>query len=293
MKKIVNEWDETNAWKEVYSCVFLMIRCERRQSWRRWMESGVALVTGVGRLRGIGRAVCVELAQRGFDIFFTYWSDYDQAMPWSVAADEPAQIQAELTAMGVRCESFELDLSLEDSVNTLLNTVEQVLGPPRILINNATYSTKTGIDTLTASELDRHYAVNLRATTLLTLEFIRRFELGAGGRIINLTSGQSLGPMSDEIAYAVTKGAIETLTTTLAQKIATSGITINAVNPGPNDTGWMSDELRAQLLSAFPMGRVGIPADAAKLIGFLASAEATWITGQVIHSEGGFRRESL
>jgi 3-oxoacyl-[acyl-carrier protein] reductase len=122
------------------------------------------------------------------------------------------------------------------------------------------------------------------------MEFITRFSFKKGGRIVNLTSGQSLGPMPSEIAYAITKGAIETLTYTLSQEIAAKGITINAVNPGPNDTGWMDDQLKADLIKRFPMKRLGTPQDTANLIGFLASEEAEWITGQIIHSEGGFKR---
>ena len=96
--------------------------------------------------------------------------------------------------------------------------------------------------------------------------------------------------MPNEIAYAITKGAIETLTNTLSQEIASKGITINAVNPGPNDTGWMNNKMKKELLDQFPMNRVGVPEDTAKLIGFLASEDAEWITGQIIHSEGGFKR---
>ena len=96
--------------------------------------------------------------------------------------------------------------------------------------------------------------------------------------------------MPNEIAYAITKGAIETLTYTLSQKIASKGITINAVNPGPNDTGWMNEKMKTELLSQFPMNRIGKPKDTANLIGFLASKEAEWITGQIINSEGGFKR---
>ena len=96
--------------------------------------------------------------------------------------------------------------------------------------------------------------------------------------------------MPDEIAYAITKGAVETLTYTLSQKIASKGITINAVNPGPNDTGWMDDDFRNSLTDRFPMKRMGKPEDTAKLIGFLVSEDAEWITGQIIHSEGGFIR---
>jgi 3-oxoacyl-[acyl-carrier protein] reductase len=80
------------------------------------------------------------------------------------------------------------------------------------------------------------------------------------------------------------------LTVSLSLALAPRGITVNAVNPGPTDTGWMDDETRAWLLPRFPLGRIGVAADAARLVAFLASSEAGWITGQVIHSEGGFAR---
>lgn len=255
------------------------------------MNNKIALVTGVSRLKGIGRAICYELAQRGFDIFFTYWAAYDNQMPWKVQPDEPGLIQQEIRDIGVRCEKLELDLTNENAVDELLSEVKQQLGSPVVLVNNATYSTRTSIEDLNAQELDRHYAVNLKATTLLTLAFIKQFSCTEHGRIINLSSGQSLEPMPNEIAYAVTKGAIETLTYTLSQEIASRGITINAVNPGPNDTGWMPEKLKKKLAQQFPMGRLGTPQDAAKLIGFLASEDAAWITGQVIHAEGGFKRQ--
>ena len=96
--------------------------------------------------------------------------------------------------------------------------------------------------------------------------------------------------MPNEIAYAITKSAIENLTYTLSSEIAVKGITINAVNPGPNDTGWMNKELKKELIKSFPMGRMGQPSDIANLIAYLISEEAEWITGQIIHSEGGFKR---
>jgi 3-oxoacyl-[acyl-carrier protein] reductase len=250
----------------------------------------IAIITGVSRLKGIGRSICIELAKKDFDIFFTYWTDYDKQMPWGIFDNEPDMIENEIRKLGVNCHKIELDLSINESIDILLNAVDNKMGFPSILINNATYSTSTNIDNLTASELDKHYAINLRATTLLTTGFIKRFKFASGGRIISLTSGQSLGQMSDEIAYAITKGAIETLTYTLSNKAAQKGITINAVNPGPTDSGWMDAELRNAIISKTAMNRIGMPIDAARLIGFLASDEAEWITGQVIHSEGGFTR---
>jgi 3-oxoacyl-[acyl-carrier protein] reductase len=117
------------------------------------------------------------------------------------------------------------------------------------------------------------------------VEFAKRFS-GQHGRIINLTSGQSLHPMSGELAYAATKGAVEAFTVSLAGGLADKKITVNAVDPGATDTGWMSDELKAAILSQSPLGRIGQPQDAARLIAFLASEAAEWITGQIIHSRG-------
>jgi 3-oxoacyl-[acyl-carrier protein] reductase len=108
-----------------------------------------------------------------------------------------------------------------------------------------------------------------------------------GGRIINLTSGQGIGPMPGELAYVATKGAVEAFTVSLSAEVAGLGITANAVDPGATDTGWMTPDLKAALASHAPQGRVGLPEDAARLVRFLASEEAGWITGQVIHSRGG------
>jgi 3-oxoacyl-[acyl-carrier protein] reductase len=136
--------------------------------------------------------------------------------------------------------------------------------------------------------LDRHYAVNMRSTALLCKEFVQRWGGGPGGRIINMTSGQSVTPMPGELAYVMTKGAIEALTTSLAAGVAARGITVNAVDPGVTDTGWIGEELKAQFIAQSPRDRVGLPQDAANLLCFLASAQAEWITGQVLHSRGGF-----
>jgi 3-oxoacyl-[acyl-carrier protein] reductase len=240
----------------------------------------VAVVTGTGRRWGIGAAICRALAEKGADVFFTHWGEDE---------DRPEALLEELRDTGVRAESIELDLSLPESPERLLDAVVERLGLPSVLVNNAAHSTRDGYETLDATILDAHYAVNLRATALLSVLFARRFE-GELGRIINLTSGQSLGPMAGELAYAATKGAIEAFTRTLAAEVGHKGITVNAVNPGPTDTGWITEDLRSELSSKFPFGRVGEPEDAARLVAFLAGDEASWITGQTIHSEGGFLR---
>ncbi len=258
---------------------------------REELRGRVALVTGAGRHRGIGSAICRALAARGADVVLSYWKAYDREMPWATDEEEPETLVEELRATGVRAEAIEVDFSLPESPELLLDAAEDRLGRPSILVNNAAHSTSDGYETLNAETLDAHYAVNVRAMALLSVLFARRFEAGSRGRIINFTSGQSLGPMVEELAYAASKGAIEAFTRTLAAEIGHKGITVNAVNPGPTDTGWMSEEVQREILPKFPTGRIGQPEDAARLVAFLASDEAQWITGQVIHSEGGFLRE--
>jgi len=251
----------------------------------------IALVTGASRRQGIGAAICRELAAAGHDLVFSHWQAYDHASAWGGDADGPAALLAELRGTGVRAEALAVDLALPETPERLLDEATARLGFPTVLVNNAAHSTNDDYATLTAASLDAHYAVNLRATALLCVAFARRWHGGPGGRIINLSSGQGRGPMPGELAYAASKGAIEAFTVSLAAGVGHLGITVNAVNPGPTDTGWMTPEIKAALLPKFPSGRIGQPADVARLIAFLASPEAGWITGQIIHSEGGFLRE--
>ena len=255
----------------------------------------LAIVTGASRLRGIGAAVCLALAGAGVDIFFTHWSPYDRRMPWGAEEDEPAHLQRHVQALGVRCEHLMIDLGTVDAPQRIMHAVQTQLGPASILVNNATHDDTTApFDQLDGPTLDAYYAVNMRGTMLLSIEFARQFAGSTGtagskgGRIINLTSGQGRGAMPGKLAYAATKGAIEAFTITLAVEVAPRGITVNAIDPGPTDTGWMTEEVKRELLPRFPMGRIGQPEDAARLITFLASEEAGWITGQIIRSTGGY-----
>lgn len=247
------------------------------------IHNSIAVVTGVSHSQGIGAAICRELAKNGIDIFFTHWQAEES---W------PALFLKEINNYGVRCESLEIDLADKKSVSALMHKVKSLLGTPTILVNNAAYSSRDGYENLDADILDRHYEVNVRAACLLSVEFVKHLEKESinYGRIINITSGQAQGPMLNELAYVASKGAITAFTLTLSAEVAPLGITVNAVNPGPTDTGWMTDEIKQTLVPKFPSGRLGQPEDAARLVAFLASKEAGWITGQVINSEGGFLR---
>ena len=228
----------------------------------------IALVTGAGNPRGIGAACVRALAARGAAVAFT-------VMPGETAADD------------LPGTAFTTDLSEAVAPEHLMDAVTEQIGHPTVLVNNAAHSTRDGFEALNAETIDAHYAVNVRAPMLLSALLARAER---PGRIVNLVSGQFLGPMPGELAYTASKGALDAFTRQLAAEVAHLGITVNAVGPGPNDTGWIDDDLRTELLPRFPMGRLGRPEDAAALVAWLCSDAAGWVTGQVIHSEGGFLR---
>lgn len=253
-------------------------------------QKRIAVVTGASRRRGIGAAVCRALAAMKVDIFFTYWEAHDQAL-YGKEEEGARELFSRLCEKGVRCEYMEADLSLPQAAKQIIDEVEARLGTPSILVNNAAHDDRqVPFDQVNATTLDTYYAVNMRGTILLSVEFARRFSLSSGGRIINLTSGQGVGAMPGKIPYIATKGAIEAFTVTLAAEVASRGITVNAVDPGPTDTGWISadPDLKRTLVDNAPFGRIGQPEDAARLIAFLASDAAQWITGQIMRSRGGF-----
>lgn len=250
------------------------------------LSGKVAIVTGASRRQGIGAAVCRMFARHGADVFFTHWRAYDREQPYGDDPDGPGALMRELETTGVRVSAAEVDLVASDAAIQLMDLVEETLGAPSILVNNAVHSRKSDAMTLDAESLDAHYAVNVRALALLSVEFARRFRDGRGGRIVNFTSGQGLMPMPNTLAYATTKGAVEAFTTSLAEGVAHLGITVNAIDPGGTDTGWMPDELKRAILEDSAFGRIGQPEDAARLATFLASEAGEWITGQIIRSRG-------
>jgi 3-oxoacyl-[acyl-carrier protein] reductase len=245
-------------------------------------QNKLALVTGVGRTAGIGAAICREIAKNGGDIFFTYWQPYDKETHSENSENDHTEITTELEQFGVRVGSAEIDLSVPDSAEKLFQVVEKELGTPAILINNACHDFEIPFIELSPEILDKHYAVNVRAVAMLCKEFTKR---GNAGHIISMTSGQSLGSMGGhKIPYTITKAALEMLAPQLAPELAKLNISINSLDPGPTDTGWMTEELKEIILKDSKKGRLTLPKDIGKLVVEIL-AEKKYVSGEVIHAE--------
>jgi 3-oxoacyl-[acyl-carrier protein] reductase len=252
----------------------------------RELEGRVALVTGVTRRAGIGAAIARELAQAGAKVFVAYFRKYDQSQSWGVDLDEPDSLIKDLNAFS-EVSGLELDLSLPSAPRELIQRVLSEFGRVDILVNNAAHWEAGGVDQVDAARLDRHYSVNTRAPVLLCSEFARNRGTPDPGRIINITSGQGQGPMPGELAYIVTKAALDVLTVTLGVELAHKRITVNAIDPGPTDTGWISPGQRAELIRGSDAGRIAVPEDTARLVRLLAHEDAAYVTGQIIRVQPG------
>jgi 3-oxoacyl-[acyl-carrier protein] reductase len=244
----------------------------------RELEGRVALVTGVTRRAGIGAAIARELAGAGAKVFIAFFRPYDQRQPWGLEAGETDALLDELRALSDTC-GLEIDLGQASGPRELIERTFAQFGRIDVLVNNAAHWEPGGVDVVDAAQLDRHYAVNTRATVLLCAEFARCESAGGSRRIINITSGQGAGPMPGELAYVVTKSALDALTLTLSAELAPRNITVNAIDPGPTDSGWLSGEQRAELLR---QGQLGLPVDTARLVRLLARDEAASLTGQIL-----------
>lgn len=251
------------------------------------LKGRVALVTGVSRRKGIGFAIAQQLAMLGADVFIHSFSPFDASQPWGADPHGIAALIASLQQHGTHIAHAEVNLLDPTAPNLIMNTAMQAFGHIDILIANHAYSTMGSLGELTAEEIDKHLQINVRGTLLLVQEFAAQHDDRPGGRVILLTSGQHLNPMPGELAYVASKGALHQLTPSLSAHLISRGITVNTVNPGATDTGYASAELYESIRIAHPQRRWGQPEDAARLIGWLVTDDAQWITGQVINSTGG------
>ena len=247
-----------------------------------------ALITGVGRRRGIGAGLAAGLAADGWDLVLSSWPPYDERLGLTAGPNDPQALAEELRNAGVQVELAPVDLADPVGPQTLIDTAVARVGPLDALVMSHCESIDSGLLTTTVESFDRHYSVNVRATWLLLAGFARQLP-ARGGSAVALTSDHTV----DNLPYGATKAAMDRLVLAAAHELGDRGLRANVINPGPIDTGWMSSELRSGIVAMQPNGRLGTPADIANLVRFLLSESGKWINGQLIHSNGGFPKGQL
>lgn len=259
------------------------------------LSGRTALVTGVSHRQGIGFAITRLLLNSGMRVYAQGWSPHDEEI-MSDAARGPGPVEsfAESDAEDGRFAHAEMDLADPEAPRELVERAVEKFGHLDTLILNHARSSDLDLEHLSADELDLSWAVNVRAGLLLVQAFAEQYRPGRNeGRIVLFTSGQHRAPMSQEIPYAASKGALHQLTLTLADALVDRGITVNCLNPGPTDTGWADEDLTARVGSALPRGRWNTPEEAAGVVRLLLEDDAATVTGSVIDAEAGFRRWAM
>ncbi len=250
------------------------------------MSGSLGALVVTGGSRGIGAAISRLAALRGYSVAINFHSDKS-------SADTLAE---EIQRKGGRATAIQADIGKEHDIQRLFETSDKTLGPLSALVNNAAITGGFArVDSVDVSMLERLMAVNVTGAILCSREAVRRLSKkhgGSGGAIVNISSrAAQLGSAGEWVHYAVTKGAIDSLTIGLAREIATEGIRVNAVAPGLVDTDIHAaagdPDRPARLASTIPLGRPGTPEEIAEGVLWLLSPAASYVTGSILGMGGG------
>jgi NAD(P)-dependent dehydrogenase (short-subunit alcohol dehydrogenase family) len=242
------------------------------------LRGKVAVVTGSSR--GIGKGIALRLAREGMKVVIT-----------SNVPEDVEQTAAVLGELGVELLALTADLGEPGEVRRLIDATIAAFGAVDLLVNNAALLSRKNIFDVDEALLDAHLEVNIKAPYLAAqyaAEAMR--ERGARGSIIQISSVGGLRAHWRALPYDMTKGAMDTMTRAMANELAQYGIRVNAIAPGAIDTGWLTrvpKEGVDALVERIPLLRIGTPQDIASMVAFLASDDASYITGQVLYVDGG------
>ncbi len=288
------------------------------------LKGKAALVTGANH--GIGAAIAVALAREGADVFLTYMrlspEKYGAKGPragcgaaepgpgryYEILAHDAEDVVRSIHALGGRSHAREADLSDPGNIPRLMDEAERAFGKVDILVNNAAHDRPDSflpageipasglfggdysLRTISAASHDEHFAVNCRAAALLVAEFARRHiaRKSGWGRVISISTDGASGH-GWNVSYGASKYAGESYARAAAAELGPYGITVNVVSPGAVQTGWLPEDEAKALAGRYPLRRIGTPDDIAAAVVFFASAQADWITGQVLYVGGGNR----
>jgi 3-oxoacyl-[acyl-carrier protein] reductase len=245
------------------------------------LQGKVALVTGASK--GIGAAIARELAARGAAV----------AVNYSGSKEGADKVVADIKAAGGKAIAVQANLSDPDSIGPLIKSVVTQLGPIDVLVNNAGVYEFGPLETVTPEHFHKMFNVNVLGLLLTTQAAVAQFN-PAGGSIINIGSVAADG-IGGGAVYSATKGAVDSVSTALAQELGPKKIRVNSVNPGMVVTegaqaaGFIGSDFEKEAVQRTPLGRIGQPNDIASIAAFLASDDATWVNGQAIKVAGGYR----
>jgi 3-oxoacyl-[acyl-carrier protein] reductase len=232
----------------------------------------VALVTGASR--GIGAAIALALAEAGADVGINYRE----------RAADAETVAARITAIGRRALTVAADVASSEAVASMVRTVNEKLGPPSILINNAGIALIRGIDDLTEADFDRTIAVNLKSVFLCTQAVLPHMRAQNWGRIVNISSGAARGAGGVGLHYNASKAGMEGLTRGYAARLVKRGITVNAIAPSLIETDMVKSGL-ASAPTRIPLGRFGTSEEVAQVAIMLIGNG--YMTGQTVALSGG------
>lgn len=241
-------------------------------------DQKIAVVTGGSR--GIGSAITIELAALGFLVVIVCSKD--------VAGAEA--VVAEVTKRSGKAAFLQADVSKSNHIDALFEKISQTYERVDVLVNNAGISGLGGLTEIKWDVASHVLDVNFKSVLFCSAQAVPLFP-AEGGAIINMSSVLANQPSAGQGLYAASKGAVEALTRVMAQEFGAKNIRVNAVAPGPTETDLLPNDkfLRDYINSRTPLGRAGQPGDVAKVVAFLASDNAAWITGQIINADGGIR----
>jgi 3-oxoacyl-[acyl-carrier protein] reductase len=246
------------------------------------LSGAVAVVTGASK--GIGAAIARHLAADGAAVVVNYASSKSGA----------DKVVGEITAQGGRAVAIQADVAKKADVERLFAETRKVFGQLDVLVNNAGVYEFLPLEQVTEEHFHRQFDVNVLGLILTTQAAVGQFG-SAGGSIINISSVASTSAPAGGSVYSATKGAVDTVTKSLAKELGPRKIRVNAINPGMVETegvhaaGMVGSDFQKQAEAQTPLGRIGQPQDIATVATFLASADSGWITGETFQVAGGYR----